>query len=186
MCTSVVCLRQSDVKALIAYRSIGHMGMVLAGILTCTEFGVKGAVVVVVAHGLTSPAMLRFARIIYDVTFSRRLAICKGILSVLPAACISFFLLRASNIAAPPLINLVGEIWLIISVVSFSRVCCFLVAFMCLFVGAYTLYLYTSLSHGRVSRFSNPSHMLRSCNHLIIYIQLWPLLVFIFNLRVLL
>lgn len=186
MCTSAICLRQADVKALIAYSSIGHIAMVLGGILTIREFGVKGAVVVVVAHGLRSPAMLRFANIVYEITFSRSLIICKGVLSVFPAVCLLFFLLRASNMAAPPFINLVGEIWLIIRILSLSRLCSAFVVLISFLVGAYTLYLYTSLRHGRIPSLGNPGHLLRGRNFLVMFIQVWPLVVFILNLGMIL
>ena len=65
---------------------------------------------VVVAHGLSSPAMLTFANIVYESSFSRRIVLCKGVISRFPALCLSFFLVSATNIAAPPSINLVGEI----------------------------------------------------------------------------
>nr|BDC91898.1 NADH dehydrogenase subunit 4 [Armandia sp. GK-2021] len=186
VCTSVICLRQADVKALIAYSSIGHMAMVLAGILTMTEFGVKGAVVVVVAHGLSSPAMLSFANMVYEMTFSRSLVICKGVLSVFPAVCLLFFLLSASNMAAPPFINLVGEIWLIMSILSLSSLCSTFVVLMSFLVGAYTLYLYTSLSHGSISSLGNPGHLFSGSNFLIMFMQLWPLVAFIANLGIML
>ena len=108
--TSVICLRQTDIKGLIAYSSIGHIGLVLAGLVSCTDYGVKGAIVVVVAHGLSSPAMFTFANIVYESSFSRRIVLCKGIVSIFPALAISLLLVCATNIAAPPSINLVGEI----------------------------------------------------------------------------
>lgn len=108
--TSIICIRQTDIKALIAYRSIGHIALVLAGILSYTELGVKGAIVLVVAHGLSSPAILTFANIVYDARLSRSLNLCKGIISIFPATCLCFFMVCARNMAAPPSINLAGEI----------------------------------------------------------------------------
>lgn len=118
--TSVICFRQTDIKSLIAYRSIGHIGLVLAGILSRSDLGVKGAIIVVVAHGLRSPAILNFANIMYECSLSRSILICKGAASIFPAICIVFFLVCGSNISAPPSINLVGEVFLIISVIGFS------------------------------------------------------------------
>lgn len=107
-------------KSLIAYRSIGHIGLVLAGLLSGTELGVKGAIVVVVAHGLRSPAILSFANIVYETRFSRRVVLCKGVISIFPGLSLIFFLACARNMSAPPTINLVGEIWIIITVVGWS------------------------------------------------------------------
>jgi len=119
--TSVICFRQTDIKSLIAYSSIGHIGLVLAGILSRSELGVKGAIIVVVAHGLSSPAIFNLANIIYECSFSRSIIVCKGAASIFPAMCMLFFLVCARNISAPPSINLVGEILLMISVISLSR-----------------------------------------------------------------
>lgn len=108
--TSVICIRQVDIKSLIAYSSIGHMGLVLGGLLSESELGVKGAVVISVAHGFSSPALFNLARGVYDVTYRRNLILCKGVVTLLPVACMIFLFACAANISAPPFINLVGEI----------------------------------------------------------------------------
>lgn len=118
--TSVICLRQTDIKALIAYSSIGHIGLALGGLLSGRDLGVKGAIVVAVAHGLSSPAIFSLAGVVYDRTFSRSLYLCKGVGSLLPVLLFPFFILCAANISAPPIVNLAGEIWLIIRVTAFS------------------------------------------------------------------
>ncbi len=180
--TSIICLRQTDVKALIAYRSIGHMGLVLAGAISGTEIGVKGALVVVVAHGLSSPAIFRLANIVYETSFSRSVALCKGVISVFPALCLTFFLVCAINMSAPPSINLIGEIWLIISVVGHSHFISGFIGLISLLVGAYTIYLYTSICHGSSPSFFNAGHLYNNCNTLSIIIQIWPLGLITLNL----
>lgn len=69
-------------KALIAYSSIGHIALVLGGLMRCSEYGVTGAIVIVVAHGISSPAILTLAALIYEARLSRRLTVCKGISSI--------------------------------------------------------------------------------------------------------
>lgn len=180
--TSIICVRQTDIKALIAYSSIGHIALVLGGLLTCSDLGIKGAIIVVVAHGLSSPAILTFANIVYDVRYSRRLTLCKGIISLLPAACLCFFLVCATNMAAPPSINLAGEIWLITSIISASKLNAIRLALISFLVGAYSLYLYTRVRHGNSPTQRNTSHLFRASNLIVIYLQLWPLCAFILNL----
>lgn len=86
------------------------MGLAVVGLLSGSDYGVKGAIVVAVAHGLRSPAMLSFARIIYDVTFSRRIYLCKGVGAIYPVILLPLFILCASNMSAPPFVNLAGEV----------------------------------------------------------------------------
>ena len=183
--TSVICVRQTDMKSLIAYSSIGHMGLALGGLLRGSELGIKGAIVVAVAHGLRSPAILSFASIVYDVTFSRSIFLCKGAGNLFPIILLPLLLLCAANMSAPPFVNLVGEIWLIISVSAFSRWTSVIIGLICLLVGAYTLYLYTAISHGTSSRFSRASHLYSRRNYLILFMQCWPIFVLMLNLSIL-
>lgn len=102
MVTSIICVRQADIKALIAYSSIGHIGLALGGLLSGSDLGVKGAIVVAVAHGLSSPAMFSLAGVVYDVSYSRRLFLCKGLGAMFPGILFPLFLLCAANMSAPP------------------------------------------------------------------------------------
>ena len=162
------------------------MGLVLAGLFTCTELGIKGAMVVVISHGLTSPALFNFANIVYERRFSRRIVLCKGLISIFPALSMSLFLACGANIAVPCSINLVGEIWLAIRVIGFSFFFMLFIGLICFLVGGYTLYIYTRICHGRVSRFFNFGHLFSRCAHLIILIQLWPLFFFMVALPIIL
>ena len=114
---SLICLRQTDIKALIAYSSVAHMGLVLAGIGSLSAWGFRGAVVVMVGHGLCSSGLFCLANIVYERLGSRSLYIRKGLLNFMPRIGLWWFLLRIGNIAAPPRLNLLGEIQLITAVV---------------------------------------------------------------------
>ena len=117
---SLICLRQTDMKALIAYSSVAHMGLVLAGVRTLTAWGFAGAVVIIVGHGLCSSGLFCLANVVYERMGRRRLYICKGLLNFMPRMALWWFLLRIGNMAAPPTLNLLGEIQLIVSVVGWS------------------------------------------------------------------
>jgi len=180
--TSIICVRQVDMKSLIAYSSIGHMGLVLAGLLSERELGVKGAIVISVAHGFRSPALFNLASGVYDVLHSRRLILCKGAVSLFPPACILFLLACAANISAPPFINLVGEVWLTVGVTAFSSWAMIPLILMCFLVGCYSLYLYTVLSHGRPCRLVNPVEVYSSVNYYRMLMQVGPVAWLIFNI----
>lgn len=80
----LICLRQTDIKALIAYSSVAHMGLVLAGISTLRVWGLRGAVVVMVGHGLCSSGLFCLANVVYERLGRRRLYISKGLLNFMP------------------------------------------------------------------------------------------------------
>lgn len=113
----LICLRQTDIKALIAYSSVAHIGLVLGGISTLSVWGLSGAVVVMIGHGLCSSGLFCLANVVYERVGSRRLYISKGLLNFMPRMGLWWFLLRIGNMAAPPRLNLLGEIQLITAVV---------------------------------------------------------------------
>ena len=81
---SLICLRQVDIKALIAYSSVAHMALVLRGLVTFRLWGVRGAVVIIVGHGLCSSGLFCLANIVYERIGSRSLLIGKGLINFIP------------------------------------------------------------------------------------------------------
>ena len=146
---SLICLRQVDIKALIAYSSVAHMALVLRGLVTFRLWGVRGAVVIIVGHGLCSSGLFCLANIVYERIGSRSLLIGKGLINFIPRIALWWFLLRAGNMAAPPTLNLMGEIRLIVRVVGWSRTTMFLIGLLSFFRAAYTLYLFSLSQHGK-------------------------------------
>nr|YP_010284554.1 NADH dehydrogenase subunit 4 [Xoanodera maculata]UKQ56297.1 NADH dehydrogenase subunit 4 [Xoanodera maculata] len=145
---SLICIRQSDVKSLIAYSSVAHMGLALGGIMTLNSWGVYGALVMMVAHGLCSSGLFCLANITYERMMSRSLYLNKGLLNIMPSLALWWFLLCSSNMAAPPSLNLLGEIMLINSLVSFSWLSMIFLALLSFFSAVYSLFLYSFSQHG--------------------------------------
>nr|YP_009026968.1 NADH dehydrogenase subunit 4 [Cherax crassimanus]CDN96575.1 NADH dehydrogenase subunit 4 [Cherax crassimanus] len=145
---SLMCLRQVDMKSLIAYSSVAHMGLVLGGLASMSSWGLNGALVVMVGHGLCSSGLFCLANMVYERLGSRSLMISKGLLSFMPSMGLWWFLLVIGNMAAPPTLNLMGEISLIISVVSWSKLIMVGVGILSFFSAAYTLYMYSLSQHG--------------------------------------
>lgn len=154
--TRLICIRQTDIKSLIAYSSVGHMGLIIAGISRQTKWGWVGALALIIAHGLCSSCLFRLAYITYETTQTRSLASTKGMLALFPAIALWWFIFSACNIGAPPSINLAGEIILITRVLAFSSTTAPLLAVTRFLAAAYSLFLYTSTQHGPPSRFINP------------------------------
>nr|AMH85482.1 NADH dehydrogenase subunit 4 [Eudasyphora canadiana] len=147
---SLTCLCQTDLKALIAYSSVAHMGIVLAGLMTMTYMGLCGSYTLMIAHGLCSSGLFCLANISYERLGSRSLLINKGLLNFMPSMALWWFLLSSANMAAPPTLNLLGEISLINSIVSWSWVTMLMLSLLSFFSAAYTLYLYAYSQHGKV------------------------------------
>lgn len=118
----IICLRQIDMKSLIAYSSVAHIGLVLCGLRIIIWWGLNGAVIVIIGHGLCSSGLFCLANIVYERVGRRRLIIGKGLLNFIPRIGLWWFILRVGNMAAPPSLNLLGEISLIIALVRWRKV----------------------------------------------------------------
>nr|YP_010431006.1 NADH dehydrogenase subunit 4 [Aedes vexans]USS60623.1 NADH dehydrogenase subunit 4 [Aedes vexans]UXO95444.1 NADH dehydrogenase subunit 4 [Aedes vexans]UZH36821.1 NADH dehydrogenase subunit 4 [Aedes vexans]WQF70156.1 NADH dehydrogenase subunit 4 [Aedes vexans] len=147
---SLICLWQMDLKALIAYSSVAHMGIVLSGLMTMTYWGLNGSYTLMIAHGLCSSGLFCLANISYERMGSRSLLINKGMLNFMPSLSLWWFLLCSGNMAAPPTLNLLGEISLLNSIVSWSWLTMISLAFLSFFSAAYTLYLFAYSQHGKI------------------------------------
>nr|YP_010487104.1 NADH dehydrogenase subunit 4 [Eupatorus hardwickei]UWI70888.1 NADH dehydrogenase subunit 4 [Eupatorus hardwickei] len=146
---SLICLRQIDIKSLIAYSSVSHMGLVLGGIMTLNYWGMSGALVMMIAHGLCSSGLFCLANILYERTHSRSFFLNKGLINLMPIMSLWWFLFSCCNMAAPPSLNLLGEIMLINSLISWSNWTMVFIMFMSFFSAAYSLYLYSYTQHGK-------------------------------------
>nr|YP_010310702.1 NADH dehydrogenase subunit 4 [Bradysia odoriphaga]UMY76237.1 NADH dehydrogenase subunit 4 [Bradysia odoriphaga] len=148
---SLVCLRQLDLKSLIAYSSVAHMGIVLSGMLTLMLWGLTSSYTLMIAHGLCSSGLFCLANINYERVHSRSLLINKGLMSFMPSMTLWWFLLCASNMACPPTINLLGEIGLLNSSISWSWVTMISLSLLSFFSAAYSLFLFSYTQHGKLS-----------------------------------
>nr|UYG49125.1 NADH dehydrogenase subunit 4 [Abscondita chinensis] len=145
---SLICLRQMDIKSLIAYSSVSHMGLVLAGLMTLNLWGFYGAFLMMIAHGLCSSGLFCLANITYERLMSRSLFLNKGLINLMPSMSLWWFLLCSSNMGAPFSLNLISEIMLINSVISWSWLTFVFLSLMSFFGAAYSLFLYSHSQHG--------------------------------------
>nr|QFG40137.1 NADH dehydrogenase subunit 4 [Austruca lactea] len=180
---SLMCLRQVDMKSLIAYSSVVHMSIVLCGLVIFSWWGLMGSVVIMVGHGLCSSGLFCLANMVYERVGSRSLLISKGLLSFMPSMGLWWFLLSVSNMAAPPSLNLLGEINLIVSLVSWSNLSMWGLAFMSFFSASYSLYMYSLSQHGVffTGLYSCSSGKVRE--YLVLFLHWFPLNVLILNVN---
>nr|AII02351.1 NADH dehydrogenase subunit 4 [Ethmia eupostica] len=146
---SLKCFCQIDIKSLIAYSSVAHMSIVISGIMTLNYWGFMGSYILMIGHGLCSSGMFCLANINYERFHSRSLFINKGLMNFMPSMSLWWFLLMSSNMAAPPSLNLVGEISLINSLMSWSWMSMIMLMLISFFSAGYSLYLYSYTQHGK-------------------------------------
>nr|YP_009485729.1 NADH dehydrogenase subunit 4 [Scipinia horrida]AVZ00865.1 NADH dehydrogenase subunit 4 [Scipinia horrida] len=144
----ILCMYQIDIKSLIAYSSVAHMGMVLCGILSLNSWGYSGAIMLMIGHGLCSSGLFCLANIIYENTHSRSFYINKGFIIFMPSMSLFWFILSANNMASPTSLNLVGEVLLINSIMGWSSLSFLFLALASFLSCCYSIFMYSYIQHG--------------------------------------
>nr|ASY98114.1 NADH dehydrogenase subunit 4 [Theopropus cattulus] len=145
---SLMCLCQVDMKALIAYSSVAHMGLVIGGLMTLNIWGFYMSFIMMIAHGLCSSGLFCLANISYERLGSRSLLINKGLLNLMPSMTLWWFLMSSCSMAAPPSLNLLGEVGLLNSMIGWMWMVMLFLMMISFFSAAYTLYMYSYSQHG--------------------------------------
>nr|YP_002907370.1 NADH dehydrogenase subunit 4 [Brevimyrus niger]BAH59009.1 NADH dehydrogenase subunit 4 [Brevimyrus niger] len=177
--TGSICLRQTDLKSLIAYSSVSHMGLVAGGILIQTPWGFTGAIILMIAHGLVSSALFCLANTNYERTHSRTLILARGLQMVLPLMTAWWFIANLANLALPPLPNLMGELMIITSMFNWSYWTIILTGLGTLITAAYSLYMFLMTQRGPTPAHTitlQPSH---TREHLLMIMHLIPVLLLV-------
>nr|AYW52241.1 NADH dehydrogenase subunit 4 [Ptilodactylidae sp. 2 ACP-2013] len=179
---SFICMRQSDMKSLIAYSSVSHMGMVMGGIMSLNYWGFSGALMMMIAHGLCSSGLFCLANISYERLHSRSLFLNKGLINLMPSLSLWWFLLSSSNMAAPPSLNLLGEIFLINSLIGWSWLLMLTLMFLSFFSAVYSLYLYSFSQHGKISMGLYSFSLGNVREYLLLFLHWFPLNLLVLKL----
>nr|YP_010241735.1 NADH dehydrogenase subunit 4 [Struthiolaria papulosa]QTI82423.1 NADH dehydrogenase subunit 4 [Struthiolaria papulosa] len=174
MLTSIICFRQIDLKALIAYSSIGHMSLMLAGAFSNSSWGWSGALALMISHGFCSSALFALANYTYEKTGTRSLYLSKGMLMILPILSLWWFLFTIMNMAAPPSINLLGEILVFPATIFSSSYYLPSLAMMSFLAALYSMYLFTCSQHGGNPKFISPFSSFKSLNHSLLLLHWIP------------
>nr|UXB57934.1 NADH dehydrogenase subunit 4 [Catostomus rimiculus] len=177
--TGSICLRQTDLKSLIAYSSVSHMGLVAGGILIQTPWGFTGAIILMIAHGLVSSALFCLANTAYERTHSRTMVLARGLQMIFPLTAVWWFAANLANLALPPLPNLMGELMIITSLFSWSPWTIALTGVGTLITAGYSLYLFLMSQRG-----PTPNHIVglppfHTREHLLMVMHLIPVILLI-------
>nr|AIP86769.1 NADH dehydrogenase subunit 4 [Babina adenopleura] len=174
LATALLCLRQTDLKSLIAMSSVSHMNLVVAAALICTPWSYSGAMVMMIAHGLTSSALFCLANTSYERTNSRTMILLRGTLLIFPLAGTWWLTIALFNMAIPPTINFAGEVLIMASLFSWSPVAFLIVALNLIFTTAYTLYVLWSTQRGPLPNHIKTLFPYQTREHLLFLLHTLP------------
>nr|UYA96527.1 NADH dehydrogenase subunit 4 [Syrista sp. 1 GYN-2021c] len=180
---SFVCIRQLDMKSLVAYSSVVHMSLMIGGLMSVSVLGVQGAFLMMISHGVCSSGLFCMVNMFYERSMSRSLIINKGMLVYSPVMMLMWFMLCMGNMSAPPSLNLVSEIFLLISLVNWSMFIFILLMVFLFFSSCYSLYLYSYVCYGKsLGMFSFKMFSVRE--YMLVILHLIPLNLFILKIEV--
>ncbi len=148
--TSLVAYRQNDMKKLIAYSSVAHMGFVTMGIFTFNTQGIQGGIFQMLSHGIISGALFFCVGVIYDRMHTREIAFYGGLVSKMPVYAAFFLLFTMANVGLPGTSGFVGEIWTMIGAYQVNPWIAFGAAFGMILSAVYALYLYRAVVFGEI------------------------------------
>nr|NP_115398.1 NADH dehydrogenase subunit 4 [Tinamus major]AAK53251.1 NADH dehydrogenase subunit IV [Tinamus major] len=177
--TSSICLRQTDLKSLIAYSSVSHMGLTIAACMIQTEWSFSGAMILMISHGLTSSMLFCLANTNYERTHSRILIMTRGLQSLLPLMCTWWLLANLTNMALPPTINLMAELTIMISLFKWSPLTIVLTGLATLLTASYSLTMFLTTQRGTPPTHIASIHYSTTREHLLMTLHTLPMLLLI-------
>ena len=147
---SLVALMQDDMKKLIAYSSIAHMGFVTLGIFTLTQQGIEGSIIQMISHGLISAALFLCVGVLYDRTHSRLISNYGGIVSIMPRYAVIFMIFTLAAIGLPGTSGFIGEFLILLGAFQKSFIVAAIASLGVIFAAAYMLWLYKRVVFGNL------------------------------------
>jgi len=147
---SLVALMQEDMKKLIAYSSVAHMGFVTLGIFTITQQGIEGSIIQMISHGLVSAALFFCVGVAYDRMHSRLIKTYGGLVSVMPKYSILFMLFTLAALGLPGTSGFIGEFLILMGAFKDNFLVAVIASFGVIFGAAYMLWLYRRVVFGNL------------------------------------
>ncbi len=179
--TSLVALMQQDMKKLIAYSSIAHMGFVTAGLFAFNALSIEGALFQMVSHGVISGALFLCVGVLYDRMHTKEIAFYSGLTSLMPKFALQFMIFMLASVALPSTAGFVGEILVLAGVFAASKYVSALLATGMVLGAAYMLWLYARVMFGEVK--NDKLIGIKDLN-LVERLCFWPLAIAVFVLGI--
>ena len=150
--TSLVALVQEDMKKLIAYSSVAHMGFVTMGIFSGTEFGVQGAIFQMISHGIVSAALFLCVGVVYDRMHTRDIEAYGGLVTPMPRYAVAFMVFTLANVGLPGTSGFVGEFLTLLGAFEVNTWVASLAAIGVILSAGYALWLYRRVIFGGLEK----------------------------------
>jgi len=148
--TSLIALMQEDMKKLIAYSSVAHMGFVTLGIFTIQQQGIEGSIIQMISHGLVSAALFLCVGVVYDRMHSRMISSYGGIVAIIPKYSILFMLFTLAALGLPGTSGFIGEFLILMGVFKDNFLVAVLASLGVILGAAYMLWLYKRVVFGKL------------------------------------
>ena len=148
--TSLIALMQEDMKKLIAYSSVAHMGFVTLGIFTIQQQGIEGSIIQMISHGLVSAALFLCVGVVYDRMHSRLISTYGGIVTVIPKYSVLFMLFTLAALGLPGTSGFVGEFLILMGVFKDNFLVAVIASLGVILGAAYMLWLYKRVVFGKL------------------------------------
>ena len=148
--TSLIALMQEDMKKLIAYSSVAHMGFVTLGIFTIQQQGIEGSIIKMISHGLVSAALFLCVGVVYDRMHSRMISSYGGIVAIIPKYSILFMLFTLAALGLPGTSGFIGEFLILMGVFKDNFLVAVLASLGVILGAAYMLWLYKRVVFGKL------------------------------------
>nr|YP_007625337.1 NADH dehydrogenase subunit 4 [Melogale moschata]ADG22764.1 NADH dehydrogenase subunit 4 [Melogale moschata] len=184
--TSSICLRQTDLKSLIAYSSVSHMALVIVAVLIQSPWSYMGATALMIAHGLTSSMLFCLANSNYERIHSRTMILARGLQMLLPLMAAWWLLASLTNLALPPTINLVGELFVVMASFSWSNITIILMGINIIITALYSLYMLITTQRGKYTHHIKNIKPSFTRENSLMALHLLPLLLLSLNPKIIL
>jgi len=148
--TSLIALMQEDMKKLIAYSSVAHMGFITLGIFTITQQGIEGSIIQMISHGLVSAALFFCVGVVYDRMHSRLINTYGGLVSVMPKYSVLFMLFTLAALGLPGTSGFIGEFLILMGAFKDNFLVAVIASTGVVFGAAYMLWLYRRVVFGKL------------------------------------
>ncbi|MDC0351564.1 NADH-quinone oxidoreductase subunit M, partial [Candidatus Pelagibacter sp.] len=148
--TSLIALMQEDMKKLIAYSSVAHMGFVTLGIFTIQQQGIEGSIIQMISHGLVSAALFLCVGVVYDRMHSRLINTYGGIVSIIPKYSVLFMLFTLAALGLPGTSGFIGEFLILMGVFKDNFLVAVIASLGVILGAAYMLWLYKRVVFGKL------------------------------------
>jgi NADH-quinone oxidoreductase subunit M len=155
---ALVAMVQPDIKKLVAYSSVSHMGYVLIGLFCFNEFGVNGSLYQMLNHGISTGALFLLVGMIYERTHSREISRYGGLAGVLPFFTIAFFIVTMSSIAVPMTNGFVGEFLILLGAFKAERAYAYIAVTGVVLGAVYMLWMFKRVFYGEKGELVKDEH----------------------------